>query len=402
MNLKKNLFWAGSLRVVTRVLTFLKTIILARLLTPSQFGIFGIATLVLGLLEMLTETGVNVVLIQEKDNIKKYLDTGWVVSIIRGALIFSVIILLIPFTTSFFNAESSKDILYIISLIPLVRGFINPAVVKYQKDLAFHKEFYFRIVLTFVEVLSTVILTYLTRSENALAFGFLISAVFEVVISFLIISPRPKISFDIKGLVNVVSKGKWVTAAKIFDYLFTHLDDIVVGRLLGSYSLGIYQQAYRITSLPIIEVAETFQKVTFPTYSRLVSENKKVTGTYLKMLFYTSVLVLPFGVLLYLFPSEIIKFVLGSQWLEAANVLKVLAVFCVIKTMANSIFPVLLAYKRQDLVMILTMFGILGLGVTIYPLVNTFGLVGAGLSTIIGSLVMVPVGLVAYRKVIND
>jgi len=176
----------------------------------------------------------------------------------------------------------------------------------------------------------------------------------------------------------------------------------VVGKLLGVYPLGIYQQAYKISTLPITEISETFQKVTFPLYSKMVAENASIKKIYLKTLLTTSLIIIPFGIVLYLFPKEIVILILGNQWLSAAPVLQVLASFGVVKTIANSSFPLLLANKRQDLVMALTLIGIIGLGTTIYPLVNIYGLVGAGISTIIGSLVMIPPAFYWVRKLTND
>ena len=80
--------WMGGLRLFTRLLALIKIAILARILLPFQFGIYGIATLVLGFLEMLTETGINIFLIQQKEQIDEYVNSAWVVSIIRGFLIF--------------------------------------------------------------------------------------------------------------------------------------------------------------------------------------------------------------------------------------------------------------------------------------------------------------------------
>lgn len=402
MDLKKNIFWAGLLRGLIRGMSFVKTIILARLLLPSQFGVFGIATLVLGLLEMLTETGVNVVLIQEEKDYKKYLNTGFAVSILRGLIISMLIFFSAPFVSSFFNSPGSINVLHLISLIPLIRGFINPAVVSYQKNLQFDKEFILRSILTVVEVATTLILAIVVRNETSLAWGMIASAVVEVLFTQIYIKPRPRFDFDIKKLLDMVHKGKWITGAKIFDYLFSHGDDIVVGKLLGSYSLGIYQQAYRITSLPIIEASETLQRVTFPHYTNLINQNKKIKNIYFKSLTYTLFLVLPVGVLIYLFPEIIVRILLGEKWLEAIPVLQVLAVFCIVKTLANSVFPILLARKRQDLVMYLTIVGIFGLGLSIYPLTSKFGLVGAGMSTLIGSLLMLPPAIYWTRKYIDD
>jgi len=83
----KGVGWMGGLRVFSRGLTLLKTAILARLLVPVQFGVFGVVTLVISLFEILTETGINTILIQEDEDIKSFINTAWIISIFRGILI---------------------------------------------------------------------------------------------------------------------------------------------------------------------------------------------------------------------------------------------------------------------------------------------------------------------------
>ena len=399
--MRKNLIWAGSLRGVVRGLTIVKTLILARILTPAQFGIFGIATLILGILETVSETGVNVILIQEKKTINHYVNTAWVVSILRGILISLIIILLSPLIVIFFDSPKSLDSLFLTSLIPLIRGFINPSVVSYQKNLEFNKEFKFRTILISFEVIATVIFGLILRNEIALVLGMICSAIVEVVLSFKLLRPLPKFEFNVNKLKKVISLGKWITGAKIFDYLFSHGDDIVVGKLLGTFSLGIYQQAYKISTLPITEIAETFQKVTFPLYSKMVAENKSIKKIYLKTFLTTLLIVIPFSLILFLIPEQIVLILLGKNWLSAVPVLQVLAIFAIVKTIANGTFPVLLSYKRQDLVMLLTLIGIIGLGISIYPLINLYSLVGAGLATIIGSIIMIPPAFYWTRKLLR-
>src|SRR5256885_5562570 len=92
----KGVSWIGLLRFLTKLVGFLETIILARILAPEQFGEYGIALLSLGLLEVLTETGVNVVLVQEED-IDRHIDSAWIVSIARGVIISALLFLISPF-----------------------------------------------------------------------------------------------------------------------------------------------------------------------------------------------------------------------------------------------------------------------------------------------------------------
>jgi len=90
----KGISWIGAFRIVTRIISFARTALLARLLTPRDFGVFGIATLVLSFLEIVTETGINIILVQKKENINEFINTAWVTSIIRGVLISIFIIVL--------------------------------------------------------------------------------------------------------------------------------------------------------------------------------------------------------------------------------------------------------------------------------------------------------------------
>ena len=79
----KGVSWLGGIRVSTRALVLIKTLIIARILTPSQFGVFGIAILLLTFIEIVTETGINIFLVQNREKVDKYLGTAWIISIAR-------------------------------------------------------------------------------------------------------------------------------------------------------------------------------------------------------------------------------------------------------------------------------------------------------------------------------
>ena len=380
----------GALRGSTRALALLKTAVLARFLTPGQFGVYGVGMLALGFLEILTETGINIFLIQEKDRFKKYLNSAWVVSIIRGFFIALAIIMATPMVLEFFKLPQALLILRLIALVAFVRGFINPGVVIFQKNLRFKQEFIYRTGLFIVDTTAAVFLGIATRSELSLVWGMLAAALLEVVTSFIIFKPRPKLILEIEKFKQVVSRGKWITLAGVFNYLFQHLDDIVVGKLLGVGSLGVYQQAYRISTLPISEVQEIFNKVTFPVYVGVSGQKEVLRKAFLKTTLTIALLVIPAGIIFLVFAKSIVALVLGAGWLEAVYPLKVLAIFAIFKAISNSAFPIFLGVKKQEIISLVTLASIIGLAVTIVPLTFSYGLVGAGMSTIIGSLVGLP------------
>ncbi|MBU0572124.1 lipopolysaccharide biosynthesis protein [Patescibacteria group bacterium] len=398
----KGITWVGAFRGVTRLVGFVKTAILARILIPAQFGLFGIAALALAFLEILVETGINVFLIQEKDNIDEYIDTAWVVSIIRGIVISFVIILTAKPVSIFFKSPDSMNLLYLIAVVPFVRGFINPSLVKLQKELQFKKEFWLKSSIFLFDAGVTVALALTIRSATSLVWGLIAGAVLEVLLSYIYVRPIPKLSFKKVKIKRIINRGKWVTGAGIFQYLFRQGDDAVVGKILGTSSLGLYQVAYKISSLPISEVADVIARVTFPVYTKISKDSKRFKNAFCKTILAVSVLVVPFGLVIFFFSREIILIILGDKWLEAVPVLRVLSIYGVIRAIINPSLTVFLAVKKQELVTLITFISVLGLAVSIVPLVIKFGIVGAGISTIIGSLISLPFVVYFSWKVLSD
>lgn len=383
--------WLGAFRIVTRIMSFVRTAIVARILTPKDFGLFGIATITLSLIEVFTETGINIFLIQQKDEADKFISTAWIVSIIRGCLIGLLIYIFAPFISSFFHSSSSEILVRWMALVPLVRGFINPSVAKFIKDLEFHKEFIYRTAQFVVESLATLLFVLIRHDALSLVFGLIVGAMFEAGLSFLMAHPRPRFAFEKQLFRRVIHYGKWLTAAGIFDYLYQNADNIVVGRVLGTTSLGFYSMAYRISSVPISEFSDVFSRATFPVYAKISDDKARLLSAFYKSLGMTTLLVAPVGIIFFFFPEFIVGILLGDQWLSVASVLRMLALFGVLRAISNLSTGLFYSINRQDVVTKTTFISLVGLLIPIVPLVSLWGIWGAASSALIGTVVAYPV-----------
>ncbi|HZQ29517.1 MAG TPA: lipopolysaccharide biosynthesis protein [Patescibacteria group bacterium] len=386
----KGLSWLSAVRIATRILSFARTLVVARVLSPYQFGLFGIATLVLVFVEIMTETGVNIFLVQNKKNLEDYIDTAWIVSIFRGILISAAIVVSAPFVSNFFKTPTT-NLLFLIAVVPLLRGFINPCIVKFQKELMFSKEFLYRTSTFFVEVVSSITLILITKSIEGMILGMIVGVLFELFLSFIIISPRPGISFNSGIFKEVAGFGKWITASTIFNYFYQHGDDMAVGRILGAGSLGIYDMGYRISLIPLTDVADVMFRVTFPVYIKISGDLNRLRRAFFRSLIFVVLLTVPVGIILFLFPRELISLVLGAKWIGAAPVLKVLAIFGVVRAISVFSSSIFLSLEKQHIVTVISLVGLIGLGVTIIPFVLMWGISGAALSALFGTSVTLPV-----------
>lgn len=390
--------WLSLIRVLIRGISFVRIAFLARVLSPSQFGLFSIAGLVLSFCEVITETGINIILIQKGALTQKIIDTAYVVSIIRGIIIALIIAVFAYPVAWIFQSPEAASIIMWIAIVPLIKGFINPSIVSYIKNLTFRYEFYLRSAIYLVESTIAVIATLILSSPLGIVIGMIAGAIVEVVYSHIAISPKPAIRIDITSLKHILSKGKWITATSIFSYLYQYGDNMAVGRLLGSGALGQYDMAYKIAMLPITEIADVFVKTAFPVYKKMKNNLMK---DYLRTLTYISILMLSSSLVCYFFADEIVLLLLGPKWSSISEILQALAILGALRGILHTTLAPLYATDKQKVVTIQTGISLSVLLITVVPFIYSFGLLGAAYSATLGTLVAIPYSLWNVIKLIK-
>ena len=393
--------WIGSFKILSRILSLVRIAILARILSPIQFGVFGIASLSLSVVETLTEPGIYVYLMQEKKSIHKYIDTAWVISILRGVLLFTTLIFSSGIISGFFNTPEVKHIINLIALVVLIRGFMNPLRVNFLKQLDYRKEFSINSLVLSVDIVVTVLSVALFKDPLGLVLGLIAGAIVEVILSFALIKYHPKIKFDIRLAKKITSAGKWVTGSTIFNFLFSEGDDTLVGKLLGKYDLGIYQISYKIATLPLTEITNVANTVTFPIFVQISNEKKRIAKVFIKTALIIGLLSFVLSTFIFLFADTIVAILLGSAWSDSVDLIKLLVIFGFIRAIAISCNPLFNALKKQKYVTLYTTISFVLMAMTIFPLMQKFGLRGVIYSVIISSSISFLVNVINVIKVLK-
>ena len=132
--------WVFAGKMAGRGLQLVKMVVLARLLVPEDFGLFGIVMLALAAMETFTQTGFHTALIQKKDDIEQYLDTAWTVQVVRGLVLAAALFLSAPLFAWFFDEPRVVPLLQALSAIEVLRGLSNIGTVYFEKELEFRKQ----------------------------------------------------------------------------------------------------------------------------------------------------------------------------------------------------------------------------------------------------------------------
>jgi lipopolysaccharide exporter len=232
--------WIISLRVVNRILGFVRRIVLARLLAPQDFGLFGIALLVISTLETFSQTGIQETLIRSEKKIATLLDTAWTVSICRGVLIFLVLWVTAPWVAEFFHSSQAVAIIRVVGLQPLILGFTNIGTVYFQKELSFNKQFAYELSISLTHLTIALILAFVLRNVWALVYGGLAAGLVRTILSYRVHPYRPRWQLAPEQIKEFFNFGKWVLLSSILVFLNSQGDDVFVGKLLGVSALGMY------------------------------------------------------------------------------------------------------------------------------------------------------------------
>lgn len=371
--------WVFALRITEQLFGLARLIILARLLAPADFGLFGIALLAMSALETFSQTGFSVALIQKKEDIKPYLDTAWTVQLIRGTILALILFAVAPYIADFFDAPAAKSILQVIGLSVLFQGFTSVGVIYFQKELEFHKQFAYMFSGTLVNVGVAILAAFLLRSVWALVFGLLAGNIMRMVVSFLIHPYRPHLHFSYKQFKELFGFGKWIFGSSMLVFLITQGDDIFVGKFLGVAALGFYQLAYKISNMPTTEIAHVISQVTFPVYSMLQDNINKLSNAYLKVLQLTTFISMPLAGLIFILAPEFTILFLGEKWMPMVPAMQVLVLAGLVRSVVATTGPIFYAVGKPKVETRWQVVRLTVMAALIYPFTIKWGILGASI-----------------------
>ncbi len=374
-------FWVFTLRIIAQIFSFLRLVILARLLAPEDFGLMGIALLFLATLKTFSETGFTQALIQKKRKIKDYLDTAWTILVLRGVILFLVLYFIAPQAVVFFNAPQAQPLVRIIAFSVLFQALTNIGIVYFQRNLEFSKQFFYQFSGVLADFVVAVSAALILRSAWALVFGLLAGGMVRMIVSYLIHPYRPKLDFNFNKAKKLFGFGKWILGSSILIFLVTQGDDIFVGKLLGVAALGFYQLAYRISNIPATEITHVISQVTFPTYSKLQKNISKLRRAYLSTLQLTVFLVVPLGGLIFILSPDFTKIFLGEKWLPMVPAMRVLCIFAMARAFGATNGSLFLGAGRPKIDTIIISIKLGLLAILIYPFTKKWGITGTALAT---------------------
>lgn len=361
---------------------------LARLLVPEDFGLFGMALTVMAALNALTTLGLDQTIVatrfETRTELKAHLDTAWSAELIRS-LVITVLVAASAFPIArFYGQTSLRVIIPILSLTVFVQGFQNIGLALLRKEISFARIFWYDLATNVIGGVLTLVLALVLRNVWALVIGLLLTAVLGTIFSYAFHSYRPRLAFDRTALRRALNLGKFLLVIAVAQYVITMADNVVVGRLLGTAALGNYSLAYNVASTPIAILVFALSRVLFPAYAEITADSpQRLAQAFTKVFSISSLILITITVPLMLLAREIVQLLFGGKWIDAGTVLQVLALTIPLRGLALLMSNVSVSLNKQKQTAVGRVLEAIVFLVLLYPLTKKLGLSGAAWAVVV-------------------
>lgn len=343
--------WSGGAHVVTQAIKFGVGIVLARLLTPEPFGIIGMAVVITGFMTVVSNFGFGSALVQREDLREDHVSGVFWASLLLGVLLAVLVVVAAPFIAEFYGEPSVEPVLRALAAM-----FVLGAIVVAPKSLLQRRMDFESIAKVEATALLlggglAITLAWTGAGVWSLVTQQLAPPVVEATLVWAFVRWRPRTRFPMKGVKELAHYSLNLTGFNVVNYWARHADDILIGRVMGAGSLGLYDLAYRLMLFPIRQIIGAVSRVMFPTMSSVQDDRDQMRRIYLRVIRILALVSFPIMGFVAIVPDLFVLGVFGEQWAGAIPLVRIFCLIGMIQMLGNPTGWIYKATGRTDWMM---------------------------------------------------
>ncbi len=396
----RGLLWLGSQRIGSRILDQVFSVILFRVLLPRDFGLIAMASIFTGILGIFTQMGISSAIIQRRELDDEYLSTAFWANVSVGLVLFVGAVASSKLLGAFLREPLAGTFVIFLSFRFVIEATAVNQLALISRRLHYHTLSVRSWVATIVGGLIGVGMAFAGFGAWSLIGQTLAVSLTGTLAMYQATGWRPKFVFSWRKFVDLFSFSGPLLLSRIFGFSVRNVDNLLIGRYLGSVALGFYALAYSVFMIPVIDIGFPVSQVLFSSLSRLQDDTDRLKGGFLLATKYVTMIALPMMVGIALVAPLFVEVVFGAKWLPSAPVMSILALAGFFQLMASLGPSGLQAMGRTDLQMRWSL-----LGALLYPpafaLGLRWGIVGVAMAYLTMTAVLTPVQYGFVARVIG-
>ncbi|MHA1284841.1 MAG: lipopolysaccharide biosynthesis protein [Promethearchaeota archaeon] len=334
--------WLGILRFISQIFSWIITLFVARILSPQDYGLMSMATILTGYAMIFNELGMGDALIQKKNLSSEELSSAFWFTLIMGILFGLIAILLAYPTSEIFNDRRLIPITQLTSILFIISGFSIVPLKILDRKLLFKKIGVINLSGVFVSGISMLLMAINGFGVWTLILGHIIRNVTKLFVTFRLSHFKPKFYFKFSLVRPFLKFGINVAGARSLFYIYTKSDRFVAGKLFNANLVGFYQLALELASIPTDKIISVIQQVSYPVLSKFQDQTVDFNKIFLRLTRFISIIVFPIFIGAAFIADNLIPVILGEKWIPIIHPFKLLCFaqlvvsMTVVQTLANN------------------------------------------------------------------
>lgn len=317
--------WNAIGRFSTQGVNFIIGLILARLLSPSDYGVVGMVGIFFAIAQTFIDSGFGSALIRKNDCTDTDYSTAFYFNIIVGLVCCILLSAASPFIADFFDTPILKDLVKVMSLNMLISSFAIVHGTKLTHAVDFKSQSVIKLLTAIISGVGGVLMAYKGLGVWSLVYQQLIATILRVVFLYVVTKWLPKLEFSKSSFKYLFGFGSKILTASLLHTIYANLTTLIIGKFYSAKDLGYYSRGESLATYPSTNITGILQSVTYPVLSKIQDDDEHLIRSYRKLISMTS-LVIFFGMfLLAALAKPLIVTLLTEKWLEAVIYLQI---FC--------------------------------------------------------------------------
>ncbi len=382
--------WVGISTVAIKLLTFISvTLVLARVLNPADFGVVGVAWLAINSLEYFREMGVASALVYwQKDDDGLAADVAYIAILISSFVTYAVIFLGAPWVAYFFqNTPTVVPVLRVLGLVTIINGISQVPYTLLAKNLDFRNKAIPEIIGGISNAGVAIVMALTGYGVWAIVAGYLADAVARSSLIWFFTTWRPRWRFDRTIWRQMTGYGRHVVGSRLLIFGITNIDDLFVGRFLGTTDFGYYTFAYRLSNVPATHITGFLNNLMFPAFSKIQDDRERVRRGYFETLHAVGLVTIPLAVGTFVLGPNFVHNYYSGKWDAAIIPLEWLTIYGLMRSISANLGSIYRALGKPEWLTYLALWRFLTMLILLYPALQWNGIIGVAMLSGIVSVV---------------
>ncbi|MGN1015499.1 MAG: lipopolysaccharide biosynthesis protein [Faecousia sp.] len=343
------LFWSFGERILAQGISFVLSLVLARLLMPEQYGVVTMVLVFINIANVFVSNGLGESLIQKKDADDTDFSTIFYVSMALSLVLYLILFAVAPWIAQIYRAPELKPVLRVLALKLPIAGINTIQHAYVQKHMQFRKFFFSTLWGTLISGVVGVWMAYRGYGVWALVAQYLVNSTIDTVVLFLTIQWKPRRIFSAASARALVGYGWKLTAASLINTLYSELRSLIIGVKYSTEDLAFFNKGNQLPSLAIVNINTSIGKVIFPAMTKASGDKAQVKAFGRRAMKTTAYLIFPMMAGLMAVAEPLIRLLLTEKWLPCVPYLRLACLYWACQPIQTANWQIIKAMGRSDL-----------------------------------------------------